>query len=72
MSEDQRVISQPIELHKLSIVDKHSQGQQQQPHQKQHEVQPESKSPRVTTPLKPKDLLYLYQVRKDLRQISHP
>lgn len=56
MSEDQRVISQPIELHKLSIVDKHSQGQQQQPHQKQHEVQPESKSPRVTTPLKPKRL----------------
>lgn len=56
MSEDQRVISQPIELHKLSIVDKHSQGQQQQSHQKQHEVQPESKSPRVTTPLKPKRL----------------
>ncbi|CAI4034482.1 hypothetical protein SMKI_10G2750 [Saccharomyces mikatae IFO 1815] len=50
MSEDQRVISQPIELHKLSIVDKHSQDQPQ------HPVQSGSQSPRVTTPLKPKIL----------------
>lgn len=56
MSEDQRVISQPIELHKLSIVDKHSQDQQQQSHQQQQQVQSGSQSPRVTTPLKPKRL----------------
>ncbi|EJS43065.1 acf4p [Saccharomyces arboricola H-6] len=52
MSDSQRIVSQPIELHKLSIVDKHSQDlpQQQQP------VQSESQSPRINTPLKPKRL----------------
>ncbi|EHN01648.1 Acf4p [Saccharomyces cerevisiae x Saccharomyces kudriavzevii VIN7] len=55
MSEDQRVVSQPIELHKLSIVDKHSQGQQQQQQQDQP-MQSGSQSPRVATPLKPKRL----------------
>lgn len=51
MSEDQRIVSQPIELHKLSIVDKHSQDQQQQ-----QSVHSGLQSPRVTTPLKPKRL----------------
>ncbi|CAI1520081.1 hypothetical protein SEUBUCD646_0J02740 [Saccharomyces eubayanus] len=53
MSEDQRIVSQPIELHKLSIVDKHSQDQKQQHEQPVHSG---LQSPRATTPLKPKRL----------------